>query len=199
MPEYSDISDSETTVNSSTGSVESKPNYANGEKFGCQLPYLDHQYSRISFYGSGENEAPPTPTVIENNEKSSQAAQKGTHKCSKRAVNSLLKSESEPMPNLVPVNVTYRLTEPNIIRQTTPAFYIRNLIPNASTASSAPVPIPTIIRPIPQRHHSVVVTSSVPMTFNAPLNIWPTPMMQQPLYYIQFCEQKHQHLPNNLL
>lgn len=169
----SDVCDSDATANSSTQSIESNSSDTNR---GSQLLYHDHQYSRISFYGSGM-------TDVNENDKPKKETKQEIQPIVEPAED---KPEPKPMPKLIPANVTYQLNASNIIQQTKPAFYIQNLIASTSTR---PSPIPTVIRPIPQRNHRVLVTSPVPMSLNTPHNIWPRPIIQQPLYYIRFCEQ----------
>lgn len=211
--QYSDISDSETTANSSINSTESMPADAvvkSEERPTYQLPYHDHQYSCISFYGNGmgEDSSKADETKSSNPPIEPKANTQTALKTNKHTVKHLLKSTSSPksIPNSLPSTFPYRFKQNNGLQQPSPVCFVQHSISTTSTVTTVQAsttvyrPIP---RPIPQPHPSVFVTS--PIGFGAPVMMLNRPVHQgsvirQPIYYIRLCEQpQHQFFPNNLL
>ncbi|XP_055298185.1 uncharacterized protein LOC129566354 [Sitodiplosis mosellana] len=211
-PQYSDISDSETTTTeSSFNSTESMPAVAvvkNEERpVSYQLPYHDHQYSRISFYGSGmvEDSAKVDETKPVKSEETVSTNTQTMPKANKHTIKSLLK-KTMPVPNLLPT-IPHRFKQNNGLRQPSPVCFMQHTISSTSTITT--VQAPTVIRPIPRPipprpSPSVFVSAPMPISFNAPVAMLhhhhQGPVIRHPVYFIRFCEPPtHQFYPNNLL
>lgn len=146
-----------------------------------QLPYLDHQYSRISFYGSGIID-----DAAKMQSKSNHCGKEGsnTKKQTAQEIGNIgSNAQQKSMPSLLHCG-----QQSNTLQQTTPANYIQNLSNQTTTTNC--VQVQPIARPIPQRNQNLVMTSAIPMNFNAPITFWQRPIIQQPFYYIRFAEPK---------
>lgn len=136
-PQYSDISDSETTTaESSFNSTESTmPTVAEvkKEEKPLGLPYDDHQYSRISFYGSGitegeqktvENSTEVDETKPDKGEEIVSTNTQTASKANNHTINSLLDltptpaartTVPMPMPTVIPMQVSSVKPVPNLL------------------------------------------------------------------------------------
>lgn len=141
-PQYSDISDSEITTAAATTTAEPSFNGTDStmpteaetkqkeKPVNCQLPYDDHQYSRISFYGSGitegeqkmakdlsnadETKSDKTEEIVTTNAQT-------VSKANKHTINSLLQltprsapkpSVPMPMPRVIPFSMQMPSVKP---------------------------------------------------------------------------------------
>ncbi|XP_031626014.1 uncharacterized protein LOC116342506 [Contarinia nasturtii] len=207
-PQYSDISDSETTITTSSHSTES--NDKNDETIYHQLPYDDHQYTRICFYGSSINED----------------ASKVEEKKAIEIVNTVdevIGTISKPnddeelkqpnrnqVPNLLPTNIAYRFKQNNGLRQIAPTQFtqcFKTVVSSATSSATTVHQAPTIIRPIPRlapRHIPPLMTRPnprlfyTPINFSAPVHVLQGSVIHQPVYYVQLYQPpNHQYFTHN--
>lgn len=195
--QVADISDFEinTVANDSPPKTpqNDSPDRSEQSKPSHQLPYLDHQYSRISFYGSGEDVPKEQPDTI-NDKKEMVSLNNTMPKIWNGNVSSgsILKAKVTPIPVRQPKPV-FRFKPNNGLQQPAPAYYISSLIPAPPSIRTPP----TVIRSIRQVNQSIFATSTVPLQFRSPVNVLQGTVMRQPIYCIHFVQPaQQQHQPN---
>lgn len=228
-PEFSDISDSDA-VEKQTENLQLEPT-SNGveigqiqKPIGLQLPYDDHQYSRISFYGSGfaeehtkTQENVPAPSSQKSDAekpmaKSKKIARKmvaksapkclpkivsgSLHKQNRNGGESLLKPRL--MPSLQPL--VYHFKPNNGLRQTSPANYMPSIIthaPSTVQTSDRPTAVHSVnVNMIqPVLYSNQSILVNSPVRFSAPVTGLQRSMIHQPVYYVGFCEAPKPHYP----
>lgn len=204
-PEYSDISDSETTTSASETASKPKQNAISDisvqdhHKPCMQLPYFDHQYSRMSFYGSDmpedlskkreENKVMPEEAPVPKNMEQPEHSVFNSGVCG---------GESLPRPKHVvvrPKPIMYRFKPNNGLRQVAPAYYMPHYITTTSTSTAQSAPVRTIYKP----HASIFANSTIPTQFRSPVTVLHRPVIHHPIYYVSFCEpQQLQRRSNDL-
>lgn len=186
-PEYSDISDSETTDPSSEKAAIPKDQ----DKPIMQLPYFDHQYSRISFYGSditddqSKNES--NKTITEENISLPNKTEQPIYSVFKGNIRSgggLLKPKQVQVVR--PKPVIYRFKPNNGLRQSTPAYYVPHYITNSSTMVTQPLTVQPYYKPNP----NIFASSAIPTQFRSPVTVLQGSVIHHPIYYVSFCEPK---------
>lgn len=179
-PESSVIT-SKNVMESTTQSTT--PNHMNREKSSYQLPYLDHQYSQITFYGSQmskEDAADKADNPIVKDEKINTPKKV---RCVKSVVPKKMptktKQPTKKIQVIRPTPIIYHLQPNNGVQQLQPAYYMPNYI------------APTFIQtPFTLQTNSNI---SAPMTFQQPITILQTSphnFVQHQLIALDFCKQK---------
>lgn len=194
-PQYSDISDSETM--DIRNNME--PSIKKEEKMYNALPYDDHKYSRICFYGSGVTEDAAKgeeEKAVENGNSNEISVPKED---SSAKVD--LKPKSKPVPNLLPKN-SHRFKQNIGLRQIAPAHFQKHTTVPSSSSPSVFLQAPDVIRPTPRQimrpiprqimqpisQPHLFLTPQIPINFNASVRF----IHPQPVYYIQYCEPPKQ-------
>lgn len=200
-PDYPNYMESiETVINASKKALPPKPAPAQAAAIN-QLPYHDHQYSRITFYGSGQNDTTETKAQesvkVKEEEKPTQVKTKmpkrsggtaQTLKTAKKPRNSEKKPRKSSVKKLPrqkphqvvrPQPIIYRFEPP--MEHPTPAYFMPSI-------SSTP-PAHTVIQHTP---HVVRATHKLPSMYantTLPLHLQPInfvqgSVIQQPIYYL---------------
>lgn len=202
----------ESVINASKNVMKPKPKPAPAQTATSnQLPYHDHQYSRITFYGSGMNtsETKAQESVVkkEEEEKPIQLKLKipkrlvGKAKSVKTTKKSSQKSEKKPRkkaekkprqkPHQVvcPMPIVYHFKPNNGLQQPTPAYFVSS-IPSTLSAHTAGQYTPPVVRTIQKPLPSNYAPAPVPLHFRAPVTFVQGPVIQQPIYYLLCNPQK---------
>lgn len=202
----------ESVINASKNVMKSKPVPAQTATSN-QLPYHDHQYSRITFYGSGmntsETKAQENSVKKEEEEEVKQPTQlklkipkrlidkaqnvKTTTKPSQKSEKKpRQKSEKKPPRKshqvICPMPIVYHFKPNNGLQQPTPAYFVPS-IPSTSSALTASQYTPPVVRTIHKPLPSNYVHAPVPLHFRAPVTFVQGPVIQQPIYYL-LCNPK---------
>lgn len=228
-PEFSDISDSDAVENQ-TENLQLQPTSEGVEigqiqkSFGLQLPYDDHQYSRISFYGSGiaEEHTKIQESVPAHSSQKSDADKpmakskkiarkivtKSAPKCVPKIVSgSLLKQnrnggESLLKPRLVPSiqPLVYHFKPNNGLRQTSPANYMPSIITHAPSTVQNSDRATTVhsvnVNMIqPVSYSNQSILVNSPVRFSAPVTVLQRSVIHPPVYYVGLCEAPKPHYP----
>lgn len=158
-----------------------------------QLPYPDHQYSRITFYGSGMN---TIGTKAQENavkeEKVPAQPKPKTPKPKIVKVQAVNKPRQKNRQTARAKPVSYRFKPNNGLQQPTPVYFV----PSTETTSTAytvsshtPPVVRSMLKPIPCRP-CVYSNGAMPLQFQSPVTIVPGPVIQQPIYYLLCNPQK---------
>lgn len=155
-----------------------------------QLPFHDHQYSRITFYGSGDLSETKSQETVESNEKT---PAKTEVKARKRPVQAKkMPSQtaiSKPLQKshqvIRPKPMIYRFNPSNGLIQPTPAYFVPSI---ASTSSTFAQYTPTVAQSNHGSVPNIYANATVPLQFKTPVRIVQGSAIQQPIYYLQFCK-----------
>lgn len=197
-PDYPNYMESiETVINASKEvmKLKTEPKPYTQATVSNQLPLHDHQYSCITFYGSGETNATETKareTPIEEEKKPIQPKVIVRKRLNGNA--QIVKMPRQPrQPRQLqqkshqvirPQPIIYRFKPNNGLQQLTPAYFMSN-IANTSSTHTVGQHTPAIIRSIHRPMPSIYTNATVPLHFKTPVTI--VPAIQQPIYYLRVC------------
>lgn len=197
-PKYSDISDSESTTllqgnkGKTVESTDLIPQIQNETRSITHFKHSDHQYSRISFYGSNE-----PPKVIAKEQKTIPNKIQCAYPAPNRSVcvgTGMLPAKQIQVVR--PKPVIYRFQPNNCVQQPSPAYFVPNFITNPSTMFAQ---TSQAVRSIHKPNPSINTHTLIPTLFRSPTNVSQRPPVHHPIYYVSFCEpQKMQRNTNHM-
>lgn len=194
-PKYSDISDSESassTHENNDNSIKSTvcvSQTKNETKSITHFPHSDHQYSRISFYGSGSNDSEnlskhePSKAIAKEQITVPNKTQ-NPYAAPNRSVcigSGML--QTKQIQVVRPKPVIYRFRPNTDVRQPTPAYFMPHFISNSSTTFTQ---TSQVVRSIHKPNSST--QTIMPTQFRSPTTILHRPEIHHPIYYVSFCE-----------
>lgn len=189
-PDYPNYMESiETVINASTKNQEPKPAPAQTAVIN-QLPYDDHQYSRITFYGSGMNTI--ETKAQENAVKEEKVPAQSKTKMPKRMIGksrTVNKPRQKPRQAVRAKPISYRFKPNNGLQQTTPVYFVPSITTTTSTYTASqhtPPVVRSLLKPLP----CIYSNAAAPLHFQAPVTFVPGPVIQQPIYYLLCNPQK---------
>lgn len=154
------------------------------------LPYHhDHQYSRITFYGSGETNATETKAqeIAIKEEKMPIPPKVSGRKQLNVNVQTVKKPRKQSHQVIRPQPIIYRFEPNNGFQQPMPAYFMPSIASTSLThtvSQHTPAIIRSIHRPVPSIYANGTV---VPLNFKTSTKAVQGSVIQQPIYYLRFC------------
>lgn len=188
-PDYPNYMKSiEAVINAATEAIksdskrESKPQPRIQMKMSNQLPYQDHQYSRITFYGSGDVAEIKAPETVAVNKTENSPIQTKVKQANGKA--KAVKKPPQPTHQVIhPKPIIYRFKPNNGLQQPAPVYFV----PSTENAKSNVIcNTPPIIRQIQRPMPKIYANGTVPLHFKTPVTIVQGSSIQPPIYYLQF-------------
>lgn len=172
----------ETIVNASEEVMKTESQPATQMKVNNHLPYKDHQYSRITFYGSGETEEPET--VIKDEKVPIQPKIQAKRSYGDPMVikaKTVNKPPPQSFPQVIrPTPIIYQWKPNNGVPQPALVYFLPSAAPSTSSNVGYIAPVS---RPVPK----IDANPTVPLHFKTPVAIVQGSLMQQqPIYYVHF-------------
>lgn len=191
-PDYPNYMESiETVINASTKAKKPKPAPAPAPvqtTMGNQLPYNDHQYSRITFYGTGMKTI--GAKVQENPIKEEKVpAQPRAQKMPKPLIGkapTVNKPRQKTRQAVRAKPISYRFKPNNGLQQPTPVYFVPSIAATTSTYTACQQHTPPVVQSVLKPMPCIYANGTMPLQFRAPVAFVPAggPVIQQPIYYL---------------